>query len=94
MSVLYYKVYSLLKDPGYYSLEINYTATLLNVTVGYLRSLVDNSLFHLVTGDSINIFQYNDVTYIGLESRRLDYERDKLTGTNWVEDAIKRESMR
>ena len=42
------------------------------------------------TGRQINIFEYRGVDYIGLEERRLDYERDKAAGTNWVEAAIAR----
>lgn len=39
----------------------------------------------------INVFTYdgNNVEYVGLESRRLDYERDKLNGTNRIEKLIK-----
>lgn len=40
--------------------------------------------------DDINFFVYNDVEYVGLETRRIDYERDKLAGTNKIEKLIKR----
>jgi len=46
--------------------------------------------FEQIFEDQINIFTFKGVTYIGLESRRLDYERDKLSGTNMVEDYIKK----
>ncbi len=39
--------------------------------------------------DQINVFKYNDVTYIGLQSRKKDYDHDAVEGNNWVEDAIK-----
>ena len=38
--------------------------------------------------DPINFFTYNKVEYIGFETRRLDYERDKLAGTNPIERLI------
>jgi len=36
----------------------------------------------------INQFTYGRHEYVGLESRRLDYERDKALGTNKIEDLI------
>ena len=36
----------------------------------------------------INKFMYNDYKYIGLESRRIDYENDKKNGTNHIENLI------
>ena len=38
----------------------------------------------------VNIFKFKGVEYIGLESRKQDYDRDKAAGTNFVEDKIKR----
>jgi hypothetical protein len=78
-------IYSLLTDPSYYSLEIGYLSSQTGVSVEYLRSL--NGV-RLVPWDWVNVFTYNNVTYVGLESRRIAYERDKEAGTNWVEDAI------
>lgn len=40
-------------------------------------------------GRQINIFEFNGIEYMGLEERRLDYERDRANGTNWVEKAIR-----
>ena len=37
----------------------------------------------------VNIFTFNGVEYIGLESRKQDYDRDKAAGTNFVEKKIK-----
>eukprot|EP00286_Rhodomonas_abbreviata_P028736 CAMPEP_0181306362 /NCGR_PEP_ID=MMETSP1101-20121128/10256_1 /TAXON_ID=46948 /ORGANISM="Rhodomonas abbreviata, Strain Caron Lab Isolate" /LENGTH=211 /DNA_ID=CAMNT_0023412407 /DNA_START=219 /DNA_END=854 /DNA_ORIENTATION=- len=40
--------------------------------------------------DQINIFWYepNKIEYIGLESRRIDYERDVLEGTNAIHNEL------
>lgn len=40
------------------------------------------------SSEDINVFTYNNIEYMGLESRRLDYERDKANGVNPVEDLI------
>ena len=39
--------------------------------------------------DWINVFTFKNVTYVGTESRRKDYERDKNNNDNFVEDRIK-----
>ena len=39
--------------------------------------------------DWINVFTFNNRTYVGLESRRIDYEKDKNNGINHVEQKIK-----
>ena len=84
------RLYRLLDDRRYYSLEINHVSGLLDVDIDYWSSPELSSIFQRIFNDKINTFTFNGVTYIGLESRRIDYERDKLMGTNWVEDAIKR----
>ena len=38
----------------------------------------------------VNIFKFKGVEYIGLQSRKEDYDRDKKSGTNFVEHKIKR----
>jgi len=40
------------------------------------------------TGDQVNVFTFLGVEYIGLETRREDYEKDKKAGTNYVEKLI------
>ena len=84
------RLYNLLNDQSYYSLEVNYVSKLTNVPVILLTSDELSSYFKFKYDDKINTFMYNSVIYIGLESRRVAYERDKLAGVNWVEDAIKR----
>jgi hypothetical protein len=84
------KIYELLSNKSYYSLSVRYLAHKLSISESYLRSL-DHTIstkFSNLFDDPINIFTYNNIVYIGLESRRLAYERDKLNGTNWVEQAI------
>ena len=39
-------------------------------------------------GDHVNLFTFNGVEYVGLESHRLAYERDRLARTNHVEGLI------
>jgi hypothetical protein len=84
------KIYRLLSKKEYYSLSIKYVSRELNVPLSYLQSLNHKigMRFENRFGDRINIFIFNDVEYIGLESRRIDYEIDKMNGCNWVEDAI------
>jgi hypothetical protein len=91
----YFEIYKLLSNRDYYSLEINYVSKILNISKLDLQSFdnklksIDSQQFEKFFNDKINIFIYNKVEYIGLESRRIDYDKDKLNGTNWVEDAIK-----
>ena len=90
------RIYNLLSNKQFYSLRLDYISNISDIPIKYLRLLdqKSNSIsrynfserFH----DEINIFNYNDIEYMGLESRRLDYEHDKINGTNWVEEEIKR----
>ncbi len=90
---MFNSLYSLLSNKNYYSLTLQFVSHQLNISLPILRLLGTNSIlsqkFISQYNDHINIFTFNNVEYIGLESRRLDYERDKANGTNWVEDAIK-----
>jgi len=85
------KLYGILNNRKYYSLEINYLARRVGVSIKTLRSINTDQnaidFFRLIK-DSINIFSYNNIEYIGLESRRIDYDRDKELGVNWVENAV------
>jgi hypothetical protein len=82
-------VYHILNNKQYYSLNLSYASRLTNITEDGLRSLSHNLRFEQLTRDHINVFTCMGVEYIGLETRRIEYERDKLNGTNCVEDAIK-----
>ena len=78
------KLYTFLlnaEDPRYYSYEIQYTSKITNISIRKLH-------LYQRRNDDINIFTYNDVTYIGLECERLRYEKDKINGVNHVEHLI------
>jgi hypothetical protein len=85
------RLYGILNSRKYYSLEINYLSKRVGIPVKTLRSIYTNqnaiNFFDLIK-DDINIFFYNDIEYVGLESRKIDYDRDKDLGVNWVENAI------
>jgi hypothetical protein len=85
------RIYQLLLDPTYYSLALPYLAMLAHVSQEYLYSLdvKKNCAFQRRFDDFINIFTFNDVVYIGLESRRIAYENDKKNNCNCVENAIR-----
>jgi hypothetical protein len=91
-----FKIHVLLSDKTYYSLSLSYLSKLTGIPVSDLRKLDKRSKsklaldFESIYNDHINIFIYNNVEYIGLETRRIAYEIDKQNGTNWVEDAIKK----
>jgi hypothetical protein len=84
------QIYNLLRDESYYSLGLNSLSKKLGVTKSYIRSLDHNVNieFKKRFNDHINIFAYNTITYVGLESRRIAYVIDKQNGCNWVEKAI------
>jgi len=48
----------------------------------------ESKIFRLITNDHINIFNYNGIVYVGLETERLRYERDAKSGNNYVERLI------
>lgn len=86
----YINLYNLLADRSYYSLEINYASKKTGIPTRILRSKALSDKFERMYNDPLNVFSYNGVTYIGLETQRIRYDEDKETGTNWVEDAIAR----
>ena len=82
-----YKLWRLLNINDWYSLSTEYLKDKLLVDRPELMELITNVEKHMSV--QINVFVYNNVEYIGLESRRLDYERDKLNGTNRIEKLIR-----
>lgn len=84
----YSSLYILLADESYYSLEIGYVSEETGISLHVLSSSALSKVFLILYNDTINVFVYRGVTYIGLESRRIKYEEDKAAGTNWVEEAI------
>jgi hypothetical protein len=85
------EIYNILSNKKYYSLSIKSLSRKIPAPISYLKSLDNkiNTNFKTRFGDHINIFTYNNIEYIGLESRRIAYEIDKINGCNWVEDAIR-----
>lgn len=80
------KIWDILNDKSYYSISPNYAAKKLNIT----KSLFNDMIKHVEKryNVQINIFKFNDRTYVGLESRRIDYKNDKKNGTNHIEKLI------
>ena len=79
-----------LDDRQWYSFSVAFLLRKLRVDAEGLLQLV-NELDHALRGertDRVNIFAFNGVNYVGLESRRLAYEADKLAGTNHVERLV------
>jgi len=89
------ELYDLLNNKEYYSLRLDYVARITGIPERVLLQFDRESHmsrardFEDQTGDSINVFRYNQIRYIGLESRRIDYVLDEKAGINWVADAIK-----
>lgn len=83
-----------LKDPRFYSCEIYWASKQINIPVNelmkyaYMANTPESIMFENITNDHINIFNYNGVTYIGLESERIRYDKDKDKGINYVEYLI------
>ncbi len=80
-------VYTILSDKQWYSYSTAATKTQCDIkSDADLRSVCTSLATKLK--DPINFFMYNEVEYIGFETRRLDYDRDKLAGTNPIEKLI------
>lgn len=81
------RLYDILADTNWYSYGIR---TVLKK--GHFKSLdqlVETAIsLSIKINDKVNFFTYLNVNYVGLESRRLDYERDKQLGINKVEKLI------
>lgn len=84
------KLYDILTNKDYYSISSKYIMEKLNINRNQLMILIKNTEKN--KNCKINIFTYqgNNVEYIGLESRRIDYERDKKNGTNKIEKLIEK----
>ena len=84
------ELFSVLNDQTWYSFSTTFLLQRLCVNTHQLKNLVQelDSTLRTQGSNHVNLFVYNGVQYIGLESRRKDYERDKITGTNHVERLI------
>lgn len=78
---------SVLQDKRWYSLAPTLLCRLLGVDKKTLHGRIE---LLRAEGVLVNEFLYNNRPYVGLESRRLDYERDARNGTNHVEQWIAR----
>ena len=81
------QLYSILINKEWYSYGLKFVQR--SCGIGSVKELHDIacSLSNQIN-DKINFFSYNGHEYIGLETRRLDYEYDKRNGTNKVEKLI------
>jgi len=77
----------LLQDRRWYSLAPSYLKEHLHLTTAQLNQEIQR-LRH--RGIQVNIFDFNGRTYVGLESRRLDYDRDEQAGTNHIAKLVDR----
>lgn len=81
-------------DRKFYSYEFNYITKKLNISPEVLlrywnvNNTKESNYFNSLTNDHVNIFNYNGIIYIGLESERIRYEEDKILGINYVEFLI------
>ena len=86
------RLYNFLNDKKWYSFTLQYTKDKLGLKstddVCKLANRLSTLLGSMSPANRVNIFKYNDRTYVGLESRRLDYEKDKRLGINPVENLI------
>jgi hypothetical protein len=79
------QLHATLLTPPWYSYSTMWLLQALDVTAVELAGLVHGLR---TRGHQVNVFDYNGVEYIGLETRRLDYERDRKNGVNHVETLI------
>jgi hypothetical protein len=80
-------MYTLLKDRDWYSYGVGTMLRYCSIKSEQELHDVAMSLSKKIN-DKINFFVYNNVEYMGLETRRIDYEHDKKIGTNKVEKLI------
>jgi hypothetical protein len=80
------ELYDILSNPKWYSYSKNGIKNWMNIDCEKLAHVAYTLSQKL--GDKVNYFTYNDVVYLGLETRRLAYEVDKKAGTNRIEKLI------
>ena len=94
------KLYEYLKNDKWYSMQIDVTCKKANITKNELNDIKHKSgknsesferYILKIKGvkDHVNIFDFNGITYVGLETRKKDYDRDRKNGTNRIENLIK-----
>jgi len=82
-----HELYTILRDKKWYSYGISLIKRKIGINNTTELKEISTSLSDKIN-DNVNFFSYNNVRYVGLESRRLDYERDKKAGINKVEKLI------
>ena len=82
------KLWSILNSDQYYSISSKYLMKEFNIDRDKLTQLVKSLEKNKKV--QVNTFEYNSIEYIGLESRRIDYEKDKVNGTNRIEKLIEK----
>jgi hypothetical protein len=83
-------LFDALDDRAWYSFGVTFLLRKLRVDAEGLRQLVQelDDALRGERADHVNVFEFNGVHYVGLESRRLAYDADKLAGTNHVERLV------
>jgi hypothetical protein len=83
-------LFQALDEHPWYSFSTGFLLEKLHVDVPTLQQLVDqlDELLRAQGTDHVNVFVYGGVQYIGLESRRIAYDRDKAAGTNHVDRLV------
>ena len=82
------QLWDILNSDDYYSISSEYAMDQLGVSKDELVEMVAKLGYNKKVQINRFVYSGNGVEYIGLESRRLDYERDKLNGTNRIEKLI------
>jgi homoserine trans-succinylase len=77
-----------LNNKAWYSYSMHYVCRWVSMSREQVIDIVMRINESPACIDKINIFSFGGVEYLGLESRRLDYEYDKQMGTNPVEHYI------
>lgn len=80
-------MFTILADPRWYSYSTDVVQRRCKAETRQALERMANKLAAKVR-DPINFFSYNGMEYMGFESRRIDYERDKANGTNHIEKLI------
>ena len=81
-------VYELLADPQWYSYRVDHVLTKCGIAGRVDLVTITGSLGGKI-GNPIGFFLYNNVEYLGLATRKVDYDRDEAAGTKRVVALIK-----
>lgn len=76
------------KSKGWYSYSLDYLTKKTGISKRRLLYLAESDYFVKNYDDTLNVFKYEGVTYMGLQSRKIDYDHDKKLCVNKVEKLI------